>query len=393
VARQIVRIVFILFLLPAMSAWGAERITGFRISETPALSRIVFDLTNSSFYHVFELSDPHRVVIDIKNSAWAVRSKVSFQADGIVSQMRHGIKEGTDLRVVLDLQRPATVKHSFIIPPQNGMGYRLVVDLLPATGSKVSTAGIAKAPPAVSAAVQQVPPKQMSPTPRKPTIILDPGHGGEDPGAIGVGLGVFEKHITLTYALALKKQLEATGAYKVMLTRESDFYVPLGARVEKARKLGGDLFISLHADSHPQPEMCGLSVYTLSEQASDKEAEALALRESKEDIITGVNLANASQEVTNVLIDLMQRETKNISADCAEEIVFSLSRQVRVVKNTHRFAGFKVLKGIDMPAVLIELGYLSNREEEKALSSQAYRKKIVDSVSKAIDNHFSKRKL
>ena len=226
----------------------------------------------------------------------------------------------------------------------------------------------------------------------KPLIIIDPGHGGEDPGTIGRTYKTYEKKLTLQYAMLLKKRLERTGHYRVELTRTGDYYISLGSRVNKAREKQASIFISLHADSHPQPSMRGLSVYTLSETASDKESEALAAKENKADVIKSINLKGQSPEVANILINLMQRDTINSSVEFAEMAVRELGKEITILPNAHRFAGFKVLKGVDVAAVLIELGYLSNKEEERLLSSSNYQKKIIDALIMSIDKYFKARK-
>lgn len=218
------------------------------------------------------------------------------------------------------------------------------------------------------------------------TIVIDPGHGGVDPGAISVS-GVREKDLTMRYARQLKEALESSGRYRVVLTHNDDSYISLKGRVLKAQAANGNLFISLHADSHPEPSMRGLSVYTLSEQASDKEAEALASRESKKDIIAGVDLSENSREVTEVLIDLAQRDTKNTSARFAELVVNEIGTEAKLLRNTHRFAGFAVLKGIGVPSVLVEMGYLSNAEEAKLLISDEYRDRLVNAIARAVDTY------
>ena len=218
-------------------------------------------------------------------------------------------------------------------------------------------------------------------------IVIDPGHGGVDPGATGVS-GIFEKYITYSMARDLQQQLEKTGHYRVHLTRDRDVFIPLRERTNIARQINADLFISLHADVVKDPDIRGLSVYTLSQNASDAEAQALADKENKSDLIAGIDLSHESSDVTNILIDLAQRETMNRSAGFAGEIVNELGREVPLLTNTHRFAGFAVLKSPDVPAVLIEMGYLSNPTDEKNLRQPEYRAKLARAISRAVDNYF-----
>jgi N-acetylmuramoyl-L-alanine amidase len=292
------------------------------------------------------------------------------------------------------------IEDAFVqVPARNGDPHVLVVQMKPLVQEKPITKEViiepapAPAPaPAVTAPVAAIAPEpaafipQPKPKPERFTIVIDPGHGGVDPGAIGA-LGTKEKDVTLRYAKHLRELLRASPRYEVVMTRDTDTYVSLKGRVEKARKAQGHLFISLHADSHPEPTMRGLSVYTLSEKASDKEAEALAERENKKDIITGVDLSAQSKEVAEVLIDLVQRDTKNTSARFAELVVAELGTEAKLLKNTHRFAGFAVLKGVGIPSALVELGYLSNPKEEAQLIRVEYEDKLVHAIARAVDTY------
>lgn len=221
---------------------------------------------------------------------------------------------------------------------------------------------------------------------RKIVVALDPGHGGVDPGAIGVS-GIYEKVITLAAARQLRDHLEKTGRYKVVLTRDRDISLGLRERREIARRAEADIFMSLHADSIGNKNVRGLSVYTLSEKASDKEAAALAEQENNADLIIGVDLSHESQEVRHILVDLAQRESMNLATKLARTLISELQREVKLLRNTHRFAGFAVLKSPDIPSVLIEMGYLSNREDEKALKLPAYRDKLMAAVARGLDDH------
>jgi N-acetylmuramoyl-L-alanine amidase len=222
---------------------------------------------------------------------------------------------------------------------------------------------------------------------RIPVIVLDPGHGGRDPGAIGPK-GTMEKDITLKMANELQALLESTGRYKVILTRTQDELLALRQRIEIARSAQADLFISLHADHNDKTALRGASVYTLSEHASDAEAAALAARENKEDLITGVDLSSQSAMVTSILIDLAQRETKNLSAQFAGKLTEELASRTLVLRNSHRFAGFVVLKAPDVPSALVELGYLSNLEDEAALNSKRHRRQLGYAFRDALDRYF-----
>nr|WP_298686851.1 N-acetylmuramoyl-L-alanine amidase [uncultured Dongia sp.] len=221
---------------------------------------------------------------------------------------------------------------------------------------------------------------------RKPLIVIDPGHGGIDPGAIGNG--TMEKTITLAVAKALKKELLATGRFRVALTRDKDVYIPLRDRFKLARDGEADLFISLHADSHANAKTRGASVYTLSENASDSEAEALAAKENKSDVIAGVDLSNESKVVTGILIDLAQRETTNLSARFAKMLVKALKKDTLMLEQSHRFAGFAVLKAPDVPSILLEMGYISSVKDQQLLTSKTHQKGLAKAISRAIQSFF-----
>lgn len=224
----------------------------------------------------------------------------------------------------------------------------------------------------------------------RPVIVIDPGHGGVDPGATSAS-GIFEKNITLTIGLELCAKLLSTGHYHVVLTRDSDTFVSLRERIENARTHRADLFISLHADTTNNIEARGLSVYTLSERASDQEAAALAERENKVDLINGVDLSDESHDVASILIDLMQRETMNRSIELAGLFIRELRHEIQLLPEAHRFAGFAVLKAPDIPSVLLEIGYLSNLEEEQLLRQYDYRSRLEAILIRAVDQYFKEK--
>lgn len=249
---------------------------------------------------------------------------------------------------------------------------------------------VASAAPAPRAAVPAAPSAQAPRRTERPVIVLDPGHGGVDPGAIGIG-GTHEKDITLAMAREIRRQLEATGKYRVVLTRDQDVFIRLRDRIAIARQQSADLFISIHADSMGNRETRGASIYTLSENASDSEAAALAARENRADIIAGVDLSRESRDVTSILIDLAQRETSNHSISLARALVQEMGREVQLLPvNPHRFAGFAVLRAPDVPSALIELGYLSNAQDEGQLNKPQYRQRVASGIVRSIDAYFAR---
>ena len=224
-------------------------------------------------------------------------------------------------------------------------------------------------------------------THRRRTIMLDPGHGGLDPGAIGI-TGVYEKHISLAAAREAARMLEATGRYEVKLTRDDDEFIPLTDRVQRAEAVNADLFLSIHADANHDSHIRGASVFTLSDQASDAGAAALATRENKADRIAGVDISNRDPIVGEILFDLARRQTNNMSLRLASALVDELGRDVPLLNNTHRSAGFVVLKAPDIPSVLVELGVLSNWEEERSLRQPAYQQRLAGSIVRSINDYF-----
>ena len=221
----------------------------------------------------------------------------------------------------------------------------------------------------------------------KKIVVIDPGHGGRDSGAIGIN-NILEKNITLEVARLLKKRFEQNKKFKVILTRNRDIYLKLRTRTKIAKKNNADIFISLHADYHKNRRTRGISLYTLSETASDKEAEALARRENKSDFIDSVELYDDNHEVTNILIDLTKRETLNQSSFLANFLIREFENELSLLQRTHRFAGFAVLKSLEIPSILIEMGYLSNKFDSKLLTQKDYQNKLVEKIFIAINSYF-----
>lgn len=365
-------------------------------------TRVVVEFTEAVDYKLFTLSSPYRAVIDLPETKWDIPDTI--QDKGLVSGVRFGSFKPGQGRIVVDLRGPVNVHKHFLLPPTVAIkNHRLVIDFEPATiatfrqmkpaVSQTQTASI-PAPdfqptptpqPQFSAPTGEFTPK---PRPRKTRkiIVIDPGHGGVDPGALGTRSR--EKDIVLAFSKELVRQLKATRRYDVYLTRSSDIYIPLRQRVQIARNRNADLFISIHADAIKKKNIRGLSVYTLSEKASDREAAALAKKENQSDIIAGVDFGDQLPEVTNILIDLAQRDTKNASVKFAESLISSARGKTLLLDRTHRFAGFRVLKAPDVPSVLVELGFITNRTDEKQLSSSKWRRRVATSMVEAIDNYF-----
>lgn len=377
------------------SAAAAEGISSLRIGQGIGNVRLVLDSDCAFDYKVFLLNSPKRLVIDTRNVRVSGAIENFVDKNNLISGTRLGNVGDGSTRIVFDLQKPAVIKKAFMLPPQSSFGYRFVVDIEIASerefAAKVGNDhAFTTDSYQTKVAAKKTAAKPQAKNERKNTrkvIVLDPGHGGKDPGAIGYS-GVYEKHLTLAMAKELKAELEKGGNYKVYLTRSTDIFIPLRERVKIARRHKADLFLSIHADSIRNRSTKGLSVYTLSETASDKEAAALAERENKADVIAGLDFSDHTKEVADILINLAQRETMNRSSEFATFMVQEMKKSVKLVDNTHRFAGFAVLKAPDVPSVLLEMGYLSNSSEERLLKQKSYRKKLATSAGRAIDNFF-----
>jgi len=366
---------FTLMLVSASTVMALNVISDIRTGQQVDGIRLVVEGNEKFDYDAFLLDNPNRLVIDLKNAT--IKNKPNVKANRLVDNFRVGdLANVKGKRLVFSLKSNANIKKKFILEPQKGQSnWRLVIDLNSEGGSVAI-----KNNKSSSNANRSI----MN---RKKIVVLDPGHGGRDPGAIGRSFKTYEKNITLSMSKELKKVLENKG-FKVYLTRSTDIFIPLRKRVAIARSHHADLFISVHADSTINRKAQGFSIYTLSETASDKEAEALAERENKADIIDGMDFSDNSPEINDVLISLSQNDSRNKSSKFASYVVSEMRSKVKLVNNTHKFAGFAVLKAPDVPSVLLELGYLSNYTEEKYLRNPSYRKKIADAMGKAVSRYF-----
>jgi N-acetylmuramoyl-L-alanine amidase len=447
VAAAIGALIGFCVLTPAVAVAANPQVTGIELREQGGATVVAIDLSRRVDYRVFFLNEPMRAIIDLPPVSWSLAGTMAAPR-GLVAGYRYGLFDPTTARLVIDLSGPARVRVVRYDLLPGSARQRLVIELDHTTATAFAeqvqpwtqsitkpaaatprpaappgaapTMGLASAaapkaearvatpvaaPPAAPtaappqaprvAAVVPAPPSSRPPGARRPeakhVVVIDAGHGGVDPGTIGIG-GTFEKDITLGVARELKRQLETTGRYKVALTRDEDIFVRLRDRVAKSRAAGAELFISIHADSMRNKETRGASIYTLSETASDDEAAALAARENRADIIAGVDLSHENKDVMSILIDLAQRETMNRSAVFAANLVDELGHEIQLIGlKPHRFAGFAVLRAPDVPSVLIELGYLSNRSDEQLLTHPRQRAKVAGAVVRAVDLFFQRR--
>jgi N-acetylmuramoyl-L-alanine amidase len=363
-----------------------------RIGEHADRTRFVVEISDPVAMRIFTLNAPNRVVIDMPAVQWHLSAPPRPTGDGAVRSYRYGLFRPGNSRFVIDLNKPVAVSSAVVVPPEAGYGYRIIIDLFPATQSdfdhKAGWPADLKAREAAAERIASLPPARPGPT-EKQVIVIDAGHGGIDAGTTGIN-GLLEKDLVLDEAKRLARLLARRANYDVHLTRDSDIYVPLNERVSISRSEKADLFISLHADSNPDPEVSGLSIYTQSERGSDREAAALARKENQSDVIAGVDLSGGNSTVAPILIDLAQRDTMNRSSHFAQVAVTSLARTTDILtRDPHRAAAFVVLKAPDVPSVLIELGYLSNRHDAAQMSTAQWRAATAQAIASAVDGYFA----
>lgn len=426
-------------LMPSSAHAAENSILGLRLgvigvegdaAQSEQTLRVVIETRTPVTPRVTLLHDPYRLVVDMPATHWQVEN---VPPRGILAKpparaYRFG-KPTPDMgRVVIELDAPAIPVRRFSLPPENG-GYRLVLDLVDRGATAFSVAAkvlsreqmpvsrpLANASPALPAEplsatvdasngaanttpvpkpaavpkpTDAAPPATASTVatplakPRKWVVFIDAGHGGKDPGAIGHSK-TQEKHITLAAALELARQLRATGVVEPVLSRDDDRYLRLRERIQLARSREADVFISLHADAAPSAKAYGLSIFTLSDTASDKEAALLAKKENQADLIGGPDLAVEDPQAADELLRMFQRESMNQSTYLASAILNQIGDLPGGTKRGHRFAGFAVLKAPDMPSVLVEMGFVTNRRDESNLKKESYRRKVVERLARAI---------
>ena len=402
----------------ALAAGNPAQAIAARVTGDATRSRFETELDRPVSYSVYVLSDPYRVMIDLPQVSFSYPAGTGSEGQGLITSYRYGDMGGGRSRIVMDVEGPVLIEKSYIVRPEGDEPARIVVDLVKTDektflmthaaespvpdevrdlpdlpqGSSETTGSVVPLPqpkPGTMAdkplAAEALPPAKRN---GRRVIVIDPGHGGIDPGAIGLHR-TREKDVVLAFSLALRDKLKASGKYDVVLTRDTDTFLTLKQRVRVARQKQADLFIAVHADIVRGQSARGATLYTLSEKASDAEAEALAQKENRADIIGGVDLGTENEEVTDILIDLAQRETKNHSRFFAKKAVKHLELVTQMTGKPMRSAGFVVLKAPDVPSVLLELGYLSSRADEKLLKSPKWRADVAVALTKAIDTYFS----
>jgi N-acetylmuramoyl-L-alanine amidase len=373
-----------------------------RLAGDSKQTRFVLDLDKSIQFRAFALADPYRVVVDMPQVSFQLAGGTGTAGRGLIKSFRYGLVMPGGSRIVFDLTGPARIANSYVLDAANGQPPRLVLELeevdrttfvqsLAAEGRPELRPAIADAAGIAVPAEEAARPKPAAPPDLRPVVVIDPGHGGIDNGTQSSGES--EKNLVLGFGLALRDRIEKSGKYRVVMTRDDDTFIPLADRVRIARNQSAALFVSIHADALPRGEgdAQGATIYTLSDRGSDAEAERLAEAENKADAIGGVNLTEEPTEVADILIDLAQRETRTFSNRFARLLMGEMKSTVRMHKHPLKSAGFKVLKAPDVPSVLIELGYVSNKGDLEHLVSENWRSRTVGSMAQAIDAFFGKR--
>ena len=382
-------------LIAPLSPAAAAAITGVAFDEDAIVLRFDDAIADA---HAFLLDAPRRIAVDLAG----ITGGRADAAGGPVVRTRIGVPRDGSTRVVFDLAGPTRLRAATLARDRRSMTLTLAdapMPLAPARagaepGAQLAliSSGAAVSLPLSPVRPYRLPMPAVSGRADRPLVVIDPGHGGHDPGSISLDGTKHEKDAALAIARTVRDALLASGRVRVALTRSDDTFVTLGERPEIARRLGADLFISIHADSAPGSTARGATVYTLSEVASDRVAARLAAKENRADVLNGVDLGAQTSDVSSILIDLTQRETMNASSRFADLMQRELTGEGVTFKTTyHRFAGLAVLKAPDVPAILLECGYMSDPQDLDLLFSKGYQHEIADGVTRAVEAHFARR--
>ena len=387
-----------------------------RLAGDARQTRFVLDLDKAVQFRAFVLGDPYRVVVDLPQVSFHLPTGSGTTGRGLIKAFRYGLVMPGGSRIVFDLTGPVRIANASVLDSANGQPPRLVLELeevdqvsfarslgVDNNGSQTKAAAPSITvtatspsgpptiqPPATALPVGAAPPNQAPDS--RPVVVIDPGHGGVDNGTQSGG-EVPEKAVVLSFGLTLRDQLEKTGKYRVVMTRSDDTFIPLDDRVRIARNQSAALFVSIHADALPRGEgdAQGATIYTLSDKASDVEAERLADTENRADAIGGVNLTDEPTDVADILIDLVRRETRAFSNRFAHLLMNDMKTATQLHKRPLKSAGFRVLKAPDVPSVLVELGYTSNRGDMGNLTSESWRVHTAEAMARAVDAFLAKR--
>lgn len=364
----------------------------FRMAGDELRSRIVvmFDAEPKAEAHLLAL--PHRLVIDLPETNFGF-DKESLEPRGLITEVRYGLIAQNRSRLILNAKGPFKVEKLEVLKNESSAGYRMVVDIVAGSDREFAQAlaSQTKSDAALDGEEAGISPgiSDTLGASHQFTVMIDPGHGGIDSGAESAA-GTLEKNVTLSFGRELRDELMKNKDINVLMTREDDTFLRLSERVRLARQHETDLFISLHADTISHKDIRGATVYTLSDKASDDVAKAMAERENNSDASAGI-YSEEAPVVHDILMELTQRETHSFSLNFADGLVKSLQGEVNLINNPHRFAGFQVLRAPDVPSVLVEIGYLSNKDDEKLLKDAAWRKRAVERISHAVAKYYTLR--
>ena len=362
-----------------------------RLGGDDTQTRLIVDLSQKIEIRAFTLANPYRVVLDMPQVTFQFPPKAGEVGRGLIKAFRFGLVMQGGSRMVIDLARPAQGDMAFVLGAANDQPARFVLHLT-ATDREAFMRNVALESRAPEGSKPQTPPETKVNGDSRPLVVIDPGHGGIDNGTRAAS-GEMEKTIVLEFSSLLRDKIEKTGKYRVLMTRTDDTFVALGDRVQFARARQAALFISIHADAlrRREGDAQGATVYTLSEQASDARAARLAEAENQADVIAGLDLSAEEKDVAGILIDLARRETKTFSVQFAHTVVETLKNATRLHQHPLKSARFVVLKAPDVPSVLVELGYVSNRADLKSLISTEWRDRTAESIVRAIEAFFGTR--
>jgi N-acetylmuramoyl-L-alanine amidase len=362
-----------------------------RLAGDEAKTRLILDLDRKIEVRAFALANPYRVIIDMPQVTFAFPDKTGDKGRGLIKAFRYGLVMQGGSRIVIDLVKPARIERAHVLDAANSQPARLVLDLAATDRDTFTRTMALNNRPAGRAPRLRDPEPEAKDT--RPLVVLDPGHGGPDHGTRLAPTESPEKTIVLEFCQMLKEKLEKTGKYRVAMTRTEDTFVALAERVSFARDRKAALFISVHADAleRGDGDAQGATIYTLSETASDATAASVAEVENRADVIAGLDIAPEATDVADILIDLAKRETKTFSLQFARTLVGEMKNATRLHKEPMRSASFVVLKAPDIPSVLVELGYVTNKQDLKSMTSDGWRGKVTDAVAQAVGTFFNVR--
>ena len=380
-------------LAEANNASEARAIT---VSATESATTLEVLLSNGVPVEIFTLANPYRVIIDLPDVAFKLPPETGRASRGLIAVFRYGLFAEGKARIVIDTSGPVKIAQAGMTEVAKGMSLKIILEPTDAesfgAGTGASRQSLGDPAPADEPAPAPQPVKPVG----KPVIVIDPGHGGIDPGAVSSG-SITEKSVVLAVGTALQAALKQTGRYDVKMTRSTDVFVSLDKRLKFSEDNGADLFISLHADSIEERQYAeavrGATIYTLSERASDEQARQMAEKENASDLLAGLESGGmaATDQVKNILIDLLKRETSNFSADFSNVLARRLGKTITLSRDPQRSAAFKVLKQPHAPSVLIELGYISNSRDQEQMITPGWQKQVATAIAAAVQTYFTKR--